>query len=122
MEFITRPCTQQNEGTLKVDCHWLCDVSTARHWHTKSKELTTVDMVYVVATEVEMKPISPTNMPRNRTVRRQATQLHAMRITNESHDLIIDEISRREILEYDPSRFLIDNESDSDSDDDEEES
>ena len=77
-------------------------------------------MVYVVATEVEMKPISPTNMPRNRTVRRQATQLHAMRITNESHDFIVDEISRREMLEHDFSRVLIGNEFDSDSNDDEE--
>ena len=73
----------------------------------KSKELTSVDMVYVVATEVEMKPISLTNMPRNRTIRRKATQLHAIRITNESHNFIIDEISRREILGYDPSRVLI---------------
>ena len=79
-------------------------------------------MVYVVATEVEMKSISTTNMTRNRTIRRQDKQLHEMRITNESHDFIIDEISRREMLEYDPSRVLIDNESDSDSDDDEEES
>ena len=52
-------------------------------------------MVYAVATEVETKPISPTNMPRNSTVRRQAKQLHTIRITNELHDFIIDESSRR---------------------------
>ena len=56
-----------------------------------------------------------------RPERREAIQKQTMRITNASHDFIIDDISRRERLEYDPSRVLEENESDSDSDDDEEE-
>ena len=77
-------------------------------------------MVYIVATDVELKPISQTNMSKNRAVRREATQKQAMRITNASHDFIIDEITRRERLQYIPSMVVVvENESDSDSNDEE---
>ena len=74
-----------------------------------------MDMVYVVATDVEMKPMSPSNMVSNPMVRKEAARLGALRITDESHDLIMDEIERRERLECDPSRVFMDEEEDSDS-------
>ena len=45
-----------------------------------------------------MKPIAPINMPKNSSIRREATQKQEMRITNESHNFIIDKPSRRKKL------------------------
>ena len=52
-------------------------------------------MVYIVATYVKMKPIALIKIPKNMSIRREATQKKEMRMTNESHDFIIDKISRR---------------------------
>ena len=121
-EFIKRPkTTEQNNGRLKVHCHWLNSVSGARHWHTRSTEPKTVDLVCVVDTDVEMLPVSPSNMIKSGAVRKVATHKHPMRISDESHDFIRDEIGRRKRLEYEPSRVFADNGPDTDSDDDEEE-
>ena len=48
-------------------------------------------MVFIVTTDVEMKPVSPNSMSNNRAIRREATThtQQAMRIANESHDFII---------------------------------
>ena len=130
VEFISLPCTHQDQDqdqddvpgcAWKVDCDWLNCVPRARHWFTKSHNTVTLNLVYVVATDVEMKPMSPTNMVRNPSVRRDAARLGALRITDESHELIMDEIERRERLECDPSRVFIDEEEDSDSEEEDEE-
>ena len=95
-------------------------VPGARHWFTKSKEKTTVDLVHVVATDVEMKEMSPQNVMRNTAVRQEAAQKNAMRIADESHEFILDEIRRRERLECDPSRVFVAADEDSESDEDDE--
>ena len=124
VEFIGLPKTVQDEGTSgcawKVDCHWLHSVPTARHWCTKSLQKQAVDLVHVVATDVEMKPMSQTNFIRNRAVRQEAAQKNAMRIADESHEFILDEILRRERLEHDPSRVFVAADEDSESDEDDE--
>ena len=126
VEFVGLPRTDQGDGTTggncawKVDCHWLIGVPTARHWYTKSSEKETVDLVHVVATDVEMEPMSPTNMMRNRAVRKEAAEKKAMRISDESHEFILDEIRRRERLEYDPSRVFVEAVDGSESEEDEE--
>ena len=124
IEFTGLPRTEQGEGTTgcawKVDCNWLHSVPTARHWHTKSSQKEAVDLVHVVATDVEMKPMSPTNMMKNRAVRQEAAQKNAMRIADESHEFILDEIMRRERLGHDPSRVFVAADEDSESDEDDE--
>ena len=120
VEFFSKPCLEQKTKTWLVDCHWLNAVPCARHWCTKSTKSSTVSMVCVVANDLEMIPFSPTNMIPAR-VRKAAQQKNAMKLSQECHDFIIDEISRREGLEHDPSRVFVGNESDSDSDDEEEE-
>ena len=98
-------------------------VPGARKWFTKSTTETTIDMVNVVATSVVMDPISSRKrIPRN--ARKEATKKNALNISDDSHNCIFDEIIRREILEYDPSRVLVgdededEDEYDSDSDSD----
>ena len=53
---------------------------------------------------------------------RKPQKKHALKISDDSHNSILDEIIRRERLEYDPSRVLVGNEDDdeyeSDSDSD----
>ena len=72
--------------------------------------------MHIVATDVKMNPFSPSNMiPRH--VRKEAERKNAIKISLDSHDFIMDEIEKRERLEYDPSRVLVDNEA---SDDEEE--
>ena len=105
----------------KVDCHWLNYVPRASHWFTKSHNSVTLNMVCVVATDAKMKPMSPSNMVSNPMVRKEAGRLGALRITDESHELIMDEIERRERLECDPCRVFIDEEEDSDSEEEDEE-
>ena len=122
VEFAGLPRTEQDELSSgcawKVDCKWLNSVPRARHWCTKSEQEATVDLVHVVAADVEMIPMSPTNMIKNRAVRQEAEKLKAMKIAEESHEFILDEISRRERLEHDPSRVFVAADEDSESDED----
>ena len=104
----------------KVDCKWLSSVPRARHWCTKSEQKATVDLAHVVAADVEMIPISETNKMKSRAVRQEAEKLKAMKIAEESHEFILDEIQRRERLEHDPSRVFVAADEDSESDEDDE--
>ena len=83
----------------------------------------TVDLVHVVTTDVEMKPMSPTSVMKSRAVRQEAEQKNSIKIAcelHESHEFIIDEIRRRERLEHDPSRMFVAADEDSKSDKDNE--
>ena len=96
----------------------MSSVPRVRHQCTKSMQKKTVDLVHVVATDVEMKLVSPTNMMGNRAVRQEAAEKNAMKISEESHEFILDEMSRRERLEYDPSRVFVAADEDSEEDED----
>ena len=112
VEFASLPWTDQegDKCAWKVNCLWLNSVHMARHWHTKSTDEATLNVVHLVATDLQMHPISPTNMVRNLQVRKEAERLGALRLSNDSHDFILDEIERRERLECDPSRVFAEDE------------
>ena len=122
VEFASLPWTDQDgdQCAWKVNCLWLNSVHRARHWYTKSSNEATLNVVYLVATDLQMHPISPANMIRNHQVRKEAERLGALRMSNESHDFIMDEIERRERLEYDPSRVFLGEEDSSGSEEDDE--
>ena len=73
-------------------------VPTAPLWHTRSLLKVTVDVTKLVATDLEMQPMSQTNMIRSRSkrVRDEAEQKNAMKLSEESHEFILDEIRMRE--------------------------
>ena len=77
-------------------------------------------MVHLAATDLQMHLISPTNMVRNHQVRKEAERLGALRLSNDSHDIILDEIKRRERLECDPGRVFLDDEDSSGSEEEDE--
>ena len=57
-------------------------------------------MQHVVAAYTPMAPIAPNNKLPNNCDRLGATHLGALKVTNESYDQIIEEIYRREVLDY----------------------
>ena len=121
VEFASLPFTDQ-EGdrcAWKVNCLWLNSIPTARHWHTNASTEATLSVVHLVATDLQMHPISPTNMVRNLQVRKDAERLGALRLSNDSHDFILDEIVGRERLGCDPSRVFFDCEDSSGSEEEE---
>ena len=78
-------------------------------------------MVNTVATSVVMDPISPSNRIQI-NARKESTKKHALNISDDSHNFILDEVIRIESLEDNPSRVLVgdeyEDEYDSDSDND----
>ena len=105
LEFTSLPYPE--EDGLKVDGVWLNAVQHARKWFTFSEQKTTVNVVNMVETNVVANPMSAGNM----LPKRIKDQLHdaslAVKISEESHNTILDEILSREALEYDPSRVVV---------------
>ena len=99
----------------------------AQKWFRKTEKETTVNMVNVVDTDVDMNPVSPSNMLPSR-VRRYVNQQTAVKIILKTHIIssliqisILDEIMRRDALEYDPSRVFVGGEAESESENEDEE-
>ena len=80
----------------------------------------THNLEHVVATGVDMEGLSPHNQP-PRGASRQANEKKAKKICDKSHHQVMDEISRRERLEYDPTRVLVGHEKENNFDSDDEE-
>ena len=74
--------------------------------------------MHIVATDVKIHLPSPTNVI-PAIIRRKEEQRNAIKISDECHYFILDGISRRERLEYDPRRILVGKEPDHDSDEEE---
>jgi len=120
VEFTGVPYTEQSgssAGALMCECYWLYPIPGARKWYTRSEVSHIADLTNVVDAAVVMNPVSPSNMvPAG--PRRNLDGLIAVKISEESHNFILDEVQRRERLEYDPSRvYTEDGNNDSDSED-----
>jgi hypothetical protein len=76
------------------------------HFYTRPTEPlpTVVRMQQVVSSKVELESISEMNKLPHTCDRRTATRLGAKRISNEDHDEMLEEIHRREALEFDEER------------------
>ena len=66
-----------------------------------------------------MNGIAPNNQPPG-PARKKAREKNEMKISDDYHNMIIDEIYSRERLEYDPSRVLVGEEEEDNFSDDEE--
>ena len=66
-----------------------------------------------------MNGISPNNQPPG-PARKKAREKNAIKISDDYHNMIIDEIHSRERLEYDPTRVLVGEEEEENFSDDEE--
>jgi hypothetical protein len=114
IEWTTSPYTLQEDqllqeydppqlvkaGELVCEGRYLNQVGRARQWYTPSEVPTTVRMQQVIAPDLALMPISKQNKLPNACNKREATKLGAKRISNEDHEIFLDEINRRSILDY----------------------
>ena len=105
-EFTSLPYTDQAAGVLKCDGNWLYSLPQAKNWFTKSVVPVSVDLLNVVLTGVSMMAYSPGNMPPSRA-NKGGSAKDALKLCVDSHNFILDEITRRERLEYDPDRVYV---------------
>jgi hypothetical protein len=87
-------------GELVCEGKYFNQVGGARQWYTPSEVLTTVRMQEVIAPDLALLPISKQNKLPNTCKKTEATKFGAKRISNDNHDMLLDEINRRSILEY----------------------
>ena len=125
IQFTSLPFTAQVEnGTLQVKGQWLYELPGAPLWfyHEEAPE-ETVDLTTILVPNLNLIPFSPDNQPRGKISRKVAGINDAMRLTQEDHDTIMDEIQLRDRLEYDPMMVMDgdDEEEDLESESDEEE-
>ena len=107
MEFIDEP----GPGEKQCNTYELNVIPGASKWWTRSETLYVIDMINVVDTDVKVEPVSASNMLPPR-VRRQLTNHIAVKISEESHNFVIDEVWRRDQLEYDPDLVVVSGEDD----------
>ena len=122
-QFTSLPYTDQDHDddkeddyvdgciSLKCDGCWMYKINGAKDWYytppvSEKYKVVTIDVVNVVLGDVEMEEVSATNKPTRKTAKDQAAKTHAKRMSQVSHDFIVDEIVRREALEYDPDRVF----------------
>ena len=72
----------------------------ARKWFLKTEHEDTVDLTFVMDNNMLVNPAHPSNMFPSRVMKHMDPQI-AVKISEDSHNFILDEIFRREALEYD---------------------
>ena len=97
------PAVTLGVGELVFDAKYLYAVPLAKQWFTWTPRdhTTVVWMQQVFAAETPMAPIAPNKKLPNNCDRQGSTRLGTLKVPNESHNQIIEEIYQREVLEYD---------------------
>ena len=92
---------EYQEGELVADATYFNPVGAARNWYTPSTVTTLVRVQHVVAADVDLLKETESTVKLPSTCNReQAREKGAMRITDTSHETILDEINRRDSLDY----------------------
>jgi hypothetical protein len=87
-------------GELVVDATYLNPVGRARNWYTPGDDRVTIRVQHVVAAALVLEqPSDEVKLPSNCN-RRDALSKGARRLSDDSHLTILDEINRRDILDY----------------------
>ena len=122
IEWTSDPYTCQDTGRLVCDGLYLNPVEGGPKWWTPSGHAETIPLVNIVMADVNMDAIEVgRNMPSSSHVnRKQCLEMEALRIEEDSHDYIFDEIFRRETLEHETR--AVDEEEEEDEELDEEDS
>ena len=121
IKFTSLPFPNQETGNLEVEGEWFYPFPGARHWfyQDESSKVETVSLEHVVAAGIVMLDIGPKNPP-PRASQEAAIQNKAQKINEDCHHMVMDEILRRERLEYDPTRVLVGDEDEDNFDSDSE--
>jgi hypothetical protein len=108
VEWTSEPYALQEEtdefreGELVCDATYLDPVGRARNWYTPgtSTGVTLIRIQHVVAGDVKLLSPSPTvKLPRTCN-RQEAIRKKAVRLSDSSHEEILDEINRRDVLNF----------------------
>jgi hypothetical protein len=87
-------------GELICDATYHNPVGRARNWYTAGDDCVTIRVQHVVAADLELqKPSNQIKLP-STCNRREALNKKATRLSDDSHLRILDEINRRDILDY----------------------
>jgi hypothetical protein len=70
------------------------------HWYMHSKEMTVAEVRYVLMTGLHLLPISKTNKLPMVCYMREAAQKKAVKVTLLDHEVIMEEVGKRDQLEY----------------------
>ena len=102
VEWTSESYTCQETGKLVCDGFYLNEVKRGPKWWTPSGQAVTIPLLNIVMSDVKMDPIEVgRNMPSSSHVNKvQCLEKEALRVEEESHSYIFDEIFRRETLEY----------------------
>jgi hypothetical protein len=112
VKWLNDPYTLQEEmaegmsgmigaGTMVADVLYFNWVEHAAHWYTQSNMTTVVEVRYVLLTGFQLQPISETNKLPTACNRREAAQNKAVKVTLLDHEVIMEEVGKRDQLEYD---------------------
>jgi hypothetical protein len=107
-------------GDWICEGRWLNRVERARYWYTVGNTVVTVRMKNVLHADLAMTPISVNNpLPRlHPTVRDQVVPSNPHKMRSIDHDLRMDEISRRDAMNFEEEVISSDDDTDSDGDED----
>ena len=101
VQWSGSPWTHQETGELMCDGVHFNHVPRAPLWYTKSfpVEADTHVLKHVIVPDLKLLPISEGNPLPSSCSKKSATTLRAMKLSEETHDFIMEEILRREALE-----------------------
>jgi hypothetical protein len=102
IKWTSEPYTCQDTGRLVCDGCCLNPLGGAPKWRTPSGDAKTIPLVHIVMTDVQIHFIEKgRNMPSStRFNKKDMLENEALRIEENSHDYIFDEMFRRETLEH----------------------
>jgi hypothetical protein len=86
--------------TMVGNALYLNRVQRAPHWHTPSSKTTVVEAIYVWRTGLQLQPINVTNALPLACARAEATRKKAVKVSLLDHKAIMEEVSKRDRLEY----------------------
>jgi hypothetical protein len=87
-------------GELVCDGTYLNPVGRARNWYTQGEDSVTLRVQHVVAANLQLEKPSDQVRLRSACNRTEALKKGATRLSDDSHMTILDEIDRRDILDY----------------------
>jgi hypothetical protein len=91
---------ESQAGELVCEATYLNPVKRAPYWYTPSDIATVVRLQHVVGADLEMnQPLPLIKLPSN-CKRKDALRKGAMRLSENYHELLLDEINRRDALDY----------------------
>ena len=105
IQWCGLPYTSQEEsdeiqaGELVCEATYLNPVERAPYWYTPSDIATVVRLQHVVGADLEMNQPSPLIKLPSNCKRKDALRKGAMRLSENYHELLLDEINRRDALD-----------------------